>query len=55
MMAILRITIALLELADSRMPITRMVVMSATTRKAGRLAMNGNPKTVGAVVSAEAR
>ena len=55
MMASLRITIVLLEVADSRIPITRMAVMSATMAKAGRLAMNLKPSTVGAAVSAEAR
>jgi hypothetical protein len=55
MMATLRITMALLEVADSRMPMTRIVVMQATMRKAGRFAMKLKPKTSGAVVSAEAR
>ena len=55
MMATLRITIALFEVADSRMPITRMQVMQATMRKAGRLAMKRRPKTCGAAVRAEAR
>ncbi len=55
MMAILRMTIALFDEADSRMPITRMQVMQATMRNAGRLATKGKPKTSGAVVRAEAR
>src|SRR5690348_356870 len=55
MIPILSSTIALLALADSRTPITRMTVMTATERNAGRLAMIGIPKTCGAVVSAEAR
>src|ERR1044071_6262279 len=55
MLPILSSTIALLVLADSRTPITRMTVMTATERNAGRLAMIGIPSTWGAVVSAEAR
>src|SRR5919106_2927950 len=55
MIATLRITIALLDAADSRIPITRMQVMQATMRKAGRLAMTLKPKICGAVVRAEAR
>ena len=48
-------TIALLVLADSRIPTTSTQVIASTTRKAGRLAMNGTPKTCGALSSAEAR
>ena len=55
MMPIFRITIALLEFALSRMPITSTTVMSATIRNAGRLAMTGKPSRWGAVVMAEAR
>src|SRR4026209_926348 len=55
MMPILSSTIALLVLADSRMPMTRTTVITATERNAGRLAMMGSPKRWGAVVSAEAR
>ena len=55
MMPILSSTIALFELADSRMPMIRITVMSATIMKAGRLAMNGRPKRRGAVSMAEAR
>jgi hypothetical protein len=55
MMAIFRITMALFEVADSLIPSTRMTVMHATTRKAGRLAMKGKPKGWGAVATADAR
>src|SRR6185312_15133626 len=55
MMAILSKTIALFELALSRIPITRITVMRATMRNAGRLATTGKPNRRGAVVSAEAR
>jgi hypothetical protein len=54
-MPILSSTIALFELALSLMPITRMTVIRATIRKAGRLAMTGKPNTRGALVRAEAR
>src|SRR4051794_18091407 len=53
--AILSSTMALFELADSRMPITRRTVISATMRKAGRLAMTGNPNRCGALERADAR
>src|SRR5512142_1454875 len=55
MIAILRTTIALLELADSRMPMTRMTVISATMRNAGRLKITGRPKRCGAPLTADAR
>src|SRR3954468_2464927 len=55
MMPILSSTMALFELADSRMPITRIQVMRATMRKAGRLAITGKPNRWGAVVKADAR
>src|SRR5690349_25032245 len=55
MMAILSSTIALFELALSRIPITRITVMSATMRNAGRLAMRGKPNKRGAELIAEAR
>src|SRR6185503_10048925 len=48
-------TIAVFELADSLIPITRMTVISMTIRNAGRLAITGNPKRDGAVDRAEAR
>src|SRR5689334_9551588 len=55
MIAILSTTIAVLEFALSLMPITRMTVIRATIRKAGRLAMTRKPNRWGAAVSAEAR
>src|SRR5512141_1339574 len=55
MIAILSTTIALLELADSRMPMTRMTVISATIRNAGRLKITGRPKRCGAPLAADAR
>src|SRR5215208_3493398 len=53
--AILSTTMAVFELADSRMPITSTTVMQRTTRKAGRLAIKGKPRRCGPVVRAEAR
>src|SRR3972149_10308956 len=55
MIPTLRSTMALLVLADCRIPITRMTVMTATERKAGRFAMTGRPNRTGAVVRADAR
>src|ERR1043166_4363529 len=55
MIPIFSSTIALLVSADSLMPITRITVITATERNAGRLATSGTPSRCGAVVSAEAR
>src|ERR1041385_1150928 len=48
-------TIALLVSADSLTPMTRITVITATERNAGRLAMIGTPNRCGAAPSAEAR
>src|SRR5207248_11455279 len=48
-------TIALFVSADSLIPMTRMIVISATTATAGRFMMIGRPRTCGAVLHAAAR
>src|SRR5215210_3311562 len=53
--AILSTTMAVLEFADSRMPMTSTTVMQRTTRKAGRLAIKGKPRMWGPVARADAR
>src|SRR5437762_12850396 len=55
MMPTLSSTIALLALADSLMPMTRMTVSNSTTATAGRLMMNGMLPKCGAMVQAAAR
>src|SRR5687768_11548480 len=56
MIPTLSTTIALVVLADSLMPMTRMIVTTKTTSAAGRLMMSGRPpKICGAPDHAEAR
>ncbi len=54
MIPILSRTMALFELAEARMPMTRTTVTSMTDMKAGMLAMRGTPNRLGAPVTAPA-
>src|ERR1041385_7364685 len=48
-------TIALLVFADSLIPMTRIQVITITTRNAGRLKITGTPRRCGALVTAPAK
>src|SRR6185503_21172522 len=55
MIATFRTTINVFDVADSRMPYTRMAVIKATITTAAMLKMKGMPKKCGALETADAR